>query len=387
MMSNYGRAWKLLRKLFVATLRRFIHDDALAEKKIVVEAKKLVKFVEEQNEKPFDPDFILTKCAVSVISTIIFGDEYDMEHPDIVELLRLSDKFVKDRKLADANNLMDLFYWSRYLFLPNYKKTLKYNDVYKKHLQELVKRQKQCLELTKPVKTLTNALLKAREELENENPEGEQTLLLDEDILNTITDMFAAGSETGAGTLLWAIAYLVNYPVYQEKIREEIDKVVGRDRLPTLEDRSNLPLLNATILEVQRLGNVVDTAVPHCAMKDTTLSGYRVPKNTIVFVDLESVHLNPQCWENAEEFNPFRHIDSNGELITNQGNWLPFGAGRRGCAGEPLAKVELFLFLSIMLHQFNFLPADGESPPSLKAKKYMITKYPLSYKVKAIRRR
>lgn len=385
-MCNYGPAWKVLRKLFVSILRQFLNIGAHAEKQVVVEAQKLLQFIEEQKEIPFDPDHIFTTCTVNVISTIIFGSEYDLEHPDIVKLLQLLDKMVKDAELSKVNGFLDLFPWARFLPLPNYTKTLKLNNDYKDHLLQILKEQEKHFDPSEPAQTLLTALLKTKQELQSRSTEENDLLLSDDDIMNVATDMFAAGSETGAGTLLWAIAFLVNYPIYQKKIQEEIDKVVGRERLPNAEDRPNLPLLSATIMEVQRLGNVVDAGVPHCTMKDTTLNGYRVPKNTIVLLDLESVHLDAKCWENPKEFNPYRHIDSEGELITNQGYWLPFGAGRRGCAGEPLAKVELFLLLSIMLHQFEFLPANTESLPSLAAKKYMITKYPLSYKVKAIKR-
>ena len=62
-------------------------------------------------------------------------------------------------------------------------------------------------------------------------------------------------------------------------------------------------------------------------------------------VNLRYVHLDPKCWENPNSFNPHRHIDADGQLITNSGNFLPFSAGRRVCAGEALAKVrKFFLF-------------------------------------------
>ena len=123
-------------------------------------------------------------------------------------------------------------------------------------------------------------------------------------------------------------------------------------------------------------------AVPHVALTDTALCGYRVPKNTFVFADTESIHLDPQCWENPTLFNPYRHIGADGKLLTNQGNFYPFGAGRRVCAGEALAKVELFLFISWMLQRFTFVGDDGVPP---KAKGAFV-QFPSSYKIRAIKR-
>lgn len=114
-------------------------------------------------------------------------------------------------------------------------------------------------------------------------------------------------------------------------------------------------------------------------MIDTTLCGYRVPKGTIVFANTESVHLDPKCWENPTEFNPYRHIDENGNLVTNQDNFYPFGARRRVCAGEALAKIQLFLFISWMLHKFAFFAEDGH-PPNVREL------HPSAYEIRAIKR-
>ena len=151
--------------------------------------------------------------------------------------------------------------------------------------------------------------------------------------------MFSAGHETTSTTLRWAIAYLVHNPGCQTEIQNHLDEEVGRDRMPGLDDRPSLSLVQATIMETLRLGNVAETALPHYTLKDTTLAGYRVPKDTVVVPNLMAVHMDPSCWEDPTKFNPHRHIDGDGQVVTNSVNFLPFSAGRRVCAGEALAKV------------------------------------------------
>ena len=102
-------------------------------------------------------------------------------------------------------------------------------------------------------------------------------------------------------------------------------------------------------------------------------------------IELVALHLDPSCWDNPEEFNPHRHMDSDGRLINNQGNWLPFLAGRRVCAGEPLAKTELFLFLAIMLHGYTFLAEVGLLPPSLEGER-VSAHAPKPYKIRVVKR-
>ena len=179
----------------------------------------------------------------------------------------------------------------------------------------------------------------------------------------------------------FALAFLANHPNYQEDIQHQLDEVLD-GRSPSLEDRLKLPLIQAMILETLRLGNVLPFAIPHVALTDTTLGGYRVPKDTVIIANTEAVHLDPKCWEDPTVFNPYRHTDADGKLIINQGNFYPFGAGRRVCAGESLAKVELFLFSSWLLQNFTFLPAEGHPPKS----KASIIQFPQRYKIRAIKR-
>ena len=138
---------------------------------------------------------------------------------------------------------------------------------------------------------------------------------------------------------------------------------------------------------MQRVGNVFPTGGRHYTLADTSPTGYHIPKNTVVFPNLEAVHLDPECWENPEEFNLYRHIDVDGKLITVQGNWLPFGAGRRVCPGESLVKVELVLFLSIMLQNYSFVPGEGQATQPTKGKVGFVIKGPLPFVVSAIKRR
>lgn len=151
-----------------------------------------------------------------------------------------------------------------------------------------------------------------------------------------------------------------------------------------LHDRPSLPLIHATILETLRVGNVVPLAVAHVTLADTTLCGYKVPKDTIVFADTESVHLDPEYWKDPTVFDPYRHLDEHGKLVAHhKGNFYPFGAGHRGCAGEPLAKVEMFLFVSWLLHKFTFV-AEERHPPNLKG---AFIQFPSPYKIRAIIRK
>ena len=79
----------------------------------------------------------------------------------------------------------------------------------------------------------------------------------------TLFDLFLAGSETTSTTLTWAALYMVRYPHIQEKVQQELDKVVGTNRLPSTSDRPNLPYTEAVLMEIQRHANIVPMGVQH----------------------------------------------------------------------------------------------------------------------------
>lgn len=77
-----------------------------------------------------------------------------------------------------------------------------------------------------------------------------------------------------------------------------------------------------------------------------------------------SVLMDEELWEDPEEFNPNRFLDASGAL-SKPDYWLPFGAGRRMCLGDILAKQELFLFFTSLVHCFHLQPVEGSVLPDL----------------------
>ena len=343
-LGNYGPAWKFHRKLFMTAVRRYISDQQLIERRMSEQATRLLRYFEDQEGSAFDPSQIVTESVANVICRIAFGEHFDSSHTDFQELLQLNISVFTDDEMNVQVFALDQFPVAKFFPFKAYRKMQKIFDRIFEILRSQLREQETAFDPKVAVESLTGSLLKERIAAENEvGAEEKASLLSDDYIINALEDMFSAGYETTSTTLRWAIAYLVHHPECQREIQRQLDEVVGKDRMPGLDDRPNLPQVQATIMESLRLGNVVEAALPHYTLKDTTLAGYRVPKDTVVVVNLMAVHMDPSCWENPAVFNPRRHIDADGQLITNSGNFLPFSAGRRVCAGEALAKVSFII--------------------------------------------
>ncbi|XP_071477324.1 cytochrome P450 2U1-like [Diadema antillarum] len=181
----------------------------------------------------------------------------------------------------------------------------------------------------------------------------------------SITDLFLAGTETTATSLKWSVMFMMDNPDVQERVQAEIDKVVGRSRLPTLDDRKDLIYTNAVLLECMRLGTVAPLGVAHTALEDATLGGYSIPKGGVLFANIWQILRDKRYWDQPEEFKPERFLSRDGQLLKVD-EFVPFSTGRRVCLGEQLGRMELFLFFSSLLHRFTFKKPANSPPLSFK---------------------
>ncbi|KAH7698252.1 CYP-33C9 protein, partial [Aphelenchoides avenae] len=195
-------------------------------------------------------------------------------------------------------------------------------------------------------------------------------------------DLFAAGQETTSTTLAWGFVYILNAPEVQKRLHDELDSVVGADRLITMDDRPSMHYTNAVIMEIQRLCNLVQQNLLHRTTRDVVIDGYHLPKGITIVPQMSCVHHDEKVFPNPKRFDPDRFLDKNGRFKP-MAEVFPFSIGKRQCLGEGLAKMELFLFLSNLLNHFKaslckelanmmltgrmkFQFSVGSKPPSLK---------------------
>nr|CAD7458650.1 unnamed protein product [Timema tahoe] len=129
-----------------------------------------------------------------------------------------------------------------------------------------------------------------------------------------------------------------------------------------LQSRSWLPFVSAVLMETQRMSNVGPVSLPHRALADTQIDGYFIPKDSTLLMSLWSCHMDPSHWGDPHNFRPDRFLNEK-ELLPADPWLLPFGAGRRRCLGETMARNSLFLFFTALLQNLTFSLPHGVTPP------------------------
>ncbi|CAG4991971.1 unnamed protein product [Parnassius apollo] len=196
---------------------------------------------------------------------------------------------------------------------------------------------------------------KMKEEIKQE----ERSTFSVEQLILVCTDYMFPAASAVESVLTMLIERLLLQPELQDKIHEEIDRVVGRDRLPTLDDRINMPFTEACIREQMRYDTLVPLGIGHRALHDTKIGSYDVPEDTMVSVNYVALHMDKEIWGDPENFRPERFIE-NGQLLITKDKSLPFGAGRRLCAGETYARQTMFQVFSTFMQAFRVSTADGK---------------------------
>ncbi|CAC5399414.1 CYP2U1 [Mytilus coruscus] len=315
---------------------------------------------------------VMTKASCNVIHNLIFGYRYKHDNESLKHLIKTMDNIFSGPGTLSASGLFPLL---NLLMKDNLKLRREGLSTLKKYIEKHITEHRESFDPGNIRDFIDMYLVAEKEESKRKSVMNPAALL------TSIIDLFAAGTDTTASTLDWSFKWMIQYPDVQKRCQEEITKVVGPGRVVRLSDRRHLSYTEATLMEIQRLSNIFIFTLPHVAVSDTTVNGFRIPKNTLIMPSLISVHFDETIWRDPKEFNPGRFLNESNEII-NKEYLIPFSIGPRICPGESLARSELFLIFSNLLHRFEFSKVDPDDVLSFEGIT-TVTTSPSPYRLKA----
>ncbi|TVU46343.1 hypothetical protein EJB05_05870, partial [Eragrostis curvula] len=199
-----------------------------------------------------------------------------------------------------------------------------------------------------------------------EDADGQPLLSIDEIKAQTVELMFASVVYP-SNTVEWALAEMINKPEVMQKAVDELDAVVGKERLVQESDICKLNYLKSCIREAFRLHPYHAINPPRVAMEDTTLGGYKIPKDSHVIISRIGLGKNPKVWPEPLEFRPERHLTGEAVHLTEPDlRFITFSSGRRGCPGVSLGTSFTMVLFARLLQGFSWTKPPNVDKIDLK---------------------
>ncbi|KAG5875608.1 hypothetical protein JTB14_036605 [Gonioctena quinquepunctata] len=365
-----GKLWKDQRRFLHDGLRHFgmsylSSRKTQMENRIMNEVEEFLTFLKSREGESVDLNPVFAVSISNVICDILMSVRFSHNDKKFIRFMNLIDEGFKLFGSLEAALFIPIL-----KYLPGHistrQKISQNREEMAGFLQETIDEHKKSFDPSHMRDLLDTYLY----EIQKADEEGTGHHLFegrdhDRQMQQIMGDLFSAGMETIKSSLQWAVLFMLHHPDKMKAVQEELDQVVGRQRLPKLEDLTYLPITESTIYEVLRISSIVPMGTTHAPVRDIQLNGFHLPQHAQVVPLLHAVHMDPTLWDEPEKFNPSRFINAEGK-VTKPEYFLPFGVGRRMCLGEILARMELFLFFSSLLHCFDISVPEGETLPSLK---------------------
>ncbi|KAH7665222.1 Flavonoid 3'-monooxygenase protein [Dioscorea alata] len=352
--APYGPRWRMLRRL--CSLHLF-SAKALDELRHVREGevKLLASELFRAQGKEVSLGNLVNVCATNALSRAVVGRRV-FEEGGVGEFKEM---VVELMKLAGVFNIGDFVPWLRPLDMQGVVRRMKrlhrwYDEFLNKIMEE-----HRMEGGGKGTGDLLSVLLGLKEDVHGD----EEAKLTDTNIKALLLNLFTAGTDTSASTVEWAMAELIRHPDILAAVQGEIDAVIGRSRLVSELDLAKLPLLQAIIKETFRLHPSTPLSLPRTAAEPCEVGGFHVPGGATLLVNVWAIARDPEVWSDPLEFKPSRFLlgGSHADVDLKGAHFelIPFGAGRRICAGLSLGLRMVTLMVASLVHGFDWALADG----------------------------
>ncbi|XP_058747978.1 cytochrome P450 71D11-like [Vicia villosa] len=352
--SPYGNYWRKLRKICtmeLLTQKRVSSFQSIREEVFV----NLIKRIDSQQGVPINVTQLVVSSTFAIITEAALGKNCKVQE----ELAALGN----GESVAGGFDIGELFPSAKWLQVVSGLRP---------KLERLHRQVDELLE--KVIVEHKEAKLKASQGQGDEGEEDLVDVLLnfqggndgDEDIYLTdnnikaiIMDMFGAGGETSASTIVWAMSELIKDPRVMKKAQDEVREIfnmrgkVGENYINELE------YLKCIVKETLRLHPPAPLLLPRECMQECQIDGYHIPIKTKVIVNAWAIGRDPRYWAEPERFYPERFIGSSIDYKGGSFEYIPFGAGRRMCPGMTFGLINVELALALLLYHFDWKLPNG----------------------------
>lgn len=358
--APYGDSWKELRK--IASLELLSSKRVQSFQSVREQEVEILIDTIAQSSGPINLSKLFLVFVNNIVSRVTFGKKYkSLEEGDEESNGKFDEVMHETQALLGEFVISDYCPWLKFLnklngfeakVENNFKELDKlYDEVIADHLDRKRPESEQ--------EDFVDVLLRIQKERTN-NGVG----LNNQHMKGVLSDMFCAGTDTSAVTLVWIMAELIRNPTAMKRAQDEVREYAkgkGKGKIEE-SDLSNFAYLKAIVQETFRLLPPVPLLVPRQTTEECMIKGYKIPARTRVFINATSIGMDPNCWENPEKFEPGRFLGTSLDFKPQQNfEMIPFGVGRRGCPGISFGMVIIELALANLLYRLDWKLPQGMS--------------------------
>ncbi|XP_062603835.1 cytochrome P450 2B9-like [Saccostrea cucullata] len=356
-----GTIWRNQRKFGHDTLQAIDSGSDDLESRVLGEVSDFLNEIDKMEGRPFDVSRLIKTSHYNIISSLLFGQRFAHEDATLTRLVDLVDEAMD---IFPDQGLLNFMEWLKYIpgdpFKVRRRRCL-VDEIFK-IVQKSIDEHKETLENPKTFDFIYSFLNEQKKrKSNNESLEG----FGGKDLV-VMGYVLYFTSTPAIHELYWYILYLLHNPDVVVRMRKEIQENVGTDKSVTMADQEKLPYCRAVMYEVLRLSVTVVVPPTHTFSEDLTVNGYTLPKDAWLMAALCTVNLDPKIFPEPEKFKPQRFINENGELFGYEKVYASFSMGPRDCLAKNLGKMEMFLFLTTLVRDYDIENEAGKPLPSLK---------------------
>ncbi|CAN1223775.1 Flavonoid 3'-monooxygenase CYP75B137 [Linum grandiflorum] len=354
--SPYGPEWRMLRKVFVQNMqsRKVLEASYLMRKDVL---RKTVK--ELYRGGRIDVGQVAFTIVIGMISRMFWGETLDGDdHVVGKEFRSTAAKLVE---VLGRPNVSDFFPVLARFDLQEIEKEMKkvsggmekiFDFVIDRCIEKKKKKSRLVAEDDGQRQDFLHFLLELRDD-------DTGTPISRQQIKAMFMDIVVGGTDTSSTTIEWVMSELILNPESMKRVQHELTEVIKPDSVVEESDISNLPFLHAVVKETLRLHPVAPLLLPRSPTESCHVGGYTIPEGAKVFLNVWAMHRDPDYWTNPSSFCPGRFVNEGLDYMGNNFHYLPFGSGRRFCAGFQLGEKMVMYVLATFLHMFDWeVPED-----------------------------
>ena len=306
------------RNFILTCFHKFAIGTSRFEEPITVESTYLIEKLTDLKEKPVDLKRYFNYAVSNIISKVAFGTRFEFTDERIQRLTGLLNRI---NELLGSGALE--------IYVPINIPTKQKQELHEvgdellAFVNEMIESHRENFDPN----NLNDIIDMWLNEIRLKRSDDPSSYLNPSNMAGQILALYVAATDTTSNTLRWATQYLVKYPDIQARIHRELDNAVGRNRLPKLSDKPNLPYTEAVLLELHRIISLVPLSAFHVASDTTSFRGYTIPKNSVVISNLYAVMHSREIWGDPEVFRPERFLDTEGN-VQERKEVVPFGVGK-----------------------------------------------------------